>query len=38
MVNSDIKAVEINKIEKKPKENNYTVTISVVFSSKKLKI
>lgn len=38
MVNSDIKTVEINKIEKKPKENNYTVTISVVFSSKKLKI
>jgi len=38
MLNPDIKSVEINKIEKKPKENNYTVLISLVFNSKTSKI
>lgn len=37
MANTDIKSVEINKIEKKPKENNYTVSISVIFDLKKSK-
>ncbi|MDD4937579.1 MAG: hypothetical protein PHX34_00955 [Candidatus Shapirobacteria bacterium] len=31
MLNPDIKTVNINKIEKKPKENSYTVSISVIF-------
>lgn len=34
MLNPDIKTVDINKIEKKPKENNYTILISIVFNSK----
>lgn len=34
MLNPDIKTVEINKIEKKPKENNYTILISLVFNLK----
>ena len=37
MMNTDIKAVEINKIEKKPKENNYNVFISIIFDLKKSK-
>jgi hypothetical protein len=32
MLNPDIKTVEISKIEKKPKENNYTVLISLIFN------
>jgi len=38
MLNPDIKSVEIDKIEKKPKENNYTVLISLVFNLKTSKI
>lgn len=38
MLNPDIKTVEINKIEKKPKENNYTILVSLVFNSKTSKI
>lgn len=33
MLNPEIKSVEINKIEKKPKENNYTISISLIFNS-----
>jgi len=32
MLNPNIKTVNINKIEKKPKENNYTVSISIIFT------
>jgi len=38
MLNPDIKTVEINKIEKKPKENNYTILVSLIFNSKTSKI
>jgi len=38
MLNPDIKSVDIDKIEKKPKENNYTVLISLVFNLKTSKI
>ena len=33
MVNPDIKQVDIKRIEKKPKENQYNVLISLVFNS-----
>jgi hypothetical protein len=32
MLNPNIQTVEISKIEKKPKENNYIVSISLIFS------
>ena len=37
MVNPDIQSVNINQIEKKPKENNYSISISVVFKDSKTK-
>lgn len=37
MVNPDIQSVNINQIEKKTKENNYSISISVVFKSSKIK-
>lgn len=37
MLNPDIKSVDINRIEKKPKENNYTISISLTFNSSKEK-
>jgi hypothetical protein len=37
MVNPDIQTVTINQIEKKPKENNYSISISVVFKNSKAK-
>ncbi|MCW1949570.1 MAG: hypothetical protein KIH89_003985 [Candidatus Shapirobacteria bacterium] len=33
MSNSDIENVKINQIEKKPKENNYTISLSVIFKN-----
>lgn len=34
MINPGIDTVEINKIEKKPKENTYSLSISIVFNKK----
>lgn len=34
MVNSNIKTVDITKIEKKPRENKYSLTVSLIFNSK----
>ena len=35
MLNPEIRTVEISKIEKKPRENNYTVSITLVFNTPK---
>lgn len=34
LLNSDIETANINKIEKKAKENNYSINLSVIFSKK----